>query len=198
MNLPGHPVGSGYTSIKDYADFMTDYIERNDVKNPVIIGHSMGGAIAIELALRDTNMAGLVLVGTGARLKVHSGTLRAILEDYGKACELVAKWSVSERAPEYISKQIAEQMLKVPAEVVQGDFSACDHFDVMNDVDGISAKTLVVCGADDRLTPVKYSQYLHERIRGSKLVIIPDAGHSVMLEKYRGFNAALEDFLASL
>lgn len=91
VNLPGHPVGSGYTSIKDYADFMTDYIERNDVKNPVIIGHSMGGAIAIELALRDTNMAGLVLVGTGARLKVHSGTLRAILEDYGKACELVAK-----------------------------------------------------------------------------------------------------------
>jgi len=148
VNLPGHPAGLGYTSIKDYADFMMDYIERNDVKNPVVIGHSMGGAIAIELALRDTSISGLGLVGTGARLKVHPSILRAVLEDYRKACELVAKWSVSETAPEYISEQISKQMLRVPAEVVQGDFSACDHFDVMNDVDGISAKTLVVCGAD--------------------------------------------------
>jgi pimeloyl-ACP methyl ester carboxylesterase len=85
VNLPGHPAGLGYTSIKDYADFMADYIERNDVKNPVVIGHSMGGAIAIELALRDANMSGLGLVGTGARLKVRPDILRAILEDYGKA-----------------------------------------------------------------------------------------------------------------
>jgi pimeloyl-ACP methyl ester carboxylesterase len=48
------------------------------------------------------------------------------------------------------------------------------------------------------MTPVKYSQYLHEKIKGSELVIIPGAGHSVMLEKHREFNQALDAFLASL
>jgi pimeloyl-ACP methyl ester carboxylesterase len=53
-------------------------------------------------------------------------------------------------------------------------------------------------GADDRMTPVKYSQYLHEKIVNSSLVVIPDAGHNVMLEKHREFNAAVEAFLDSL
>jgi pimeloyl-ACP methyl ester carboxylesterase len=198
LDLPGHPTGSGCTSIEDYADFVGKYIESNAVKDLVVVGHSMGGAIAIELALRGTRMAGLILVGTGARLRVQPEILRTILGNYDEACKLVARWSVSQEAGGFIVNQIAQEMLKVKAEVAHGDFSACDRFDRMNDVEKISAKTLIVCGADDRLTPFKYSQFLHERIRDSKLVVVPDAGHSVMLEKHREFNGALEAFLSSL
>jgi pimeloyl-ACP methyl ester carboxylesterase len=62
----------------------------------------------------------------------------------------------------------------------------------------IACRSLILCGEEDRMTPVKYSQYLHEKIKGSELVIIPGAGHSVMLEKHREFNRALDGFLASL
>ena len=79
-----------------------------------------------------------------------------------------------------------------------GDFSACNNFDRMNDIERISAKVLVVCGSEDRMTPVRYSEYLHEKIKGSRLAVVPGAGHAVMLEKHREFNAALEAFLASL
>jgi pimeloyl-ACP methyl ester carboxylesterase len=89
-------------------------------------------------------------------------------------------------------------LLKVKPEVAYGDFIACDRFDRMNDVQKITCKTLIVVGADDRMTPVKYSQYLHEKIVNSSLVVIPDAGHNVMLEKHREFNAAVEAFLDSL
>ena len=52
-------------------------------------------------------------------------------------------------------------------------------------------------GAEDRLTPVKYSQYLHEHIAGSTLRIVQNAGHYVMREQPQAVNQAIEDFLAS-
>jgi pimeloyl-ACP methyl ester carboxylesterase len=57
---------------------------------------------------------------------------------------------------------------------------------------------LVVCGADDRLTPPRYSRYLHEQIRGSRLVMVEGAGHMVMLEQPQATNQALRDFLLRL
>jgi pimeloyl-ACP methyl ester carboxylesterase len=89
-------------------------------------------------------------------------------------------------------------MLNVNAQVTYGDFVACDGFDRIADVQRVEAPTLVICGAEDQMTPTRYSQYLHEKIRNSKLVVIPGAGHSVMLEKHREFNEALDAFLSSL
>lgn len=158
----------------------------------------MGGAIAITLALLRHDWAGLVLVGTGARLRVDAKILAMIMKNYEEACKLVAAWSVSARSDPVIAERIAKEMLKAKPEVTLGDFQACDKFDRMGDVGGIHCKTLIMCGADDRMTPPKYSQYLHEKIVSSKLLIIPSAGHSVMLEKHREFNDALAAFLDSL
>jgi pimeloyl-ACP methyl ester carboxylesterase len=143
-------------------------------------------------------MAGLVLVGTGARLRVHPNILSGIKENYEKASKLIGTWSVSPSSDPIMSERIAQDLLQVKPEVAYADFIACDRFDRMNDVQRITCKTLIVVGADDKMTPVKYSQYLHEKIVDSKLVVIPDAGHSVMLEKHRMFNDAVEAFLDSL
>jgi pimeloyl-ACP methyl ester carboxylesterase len=61
----------------------------------------------------------------------------------------------------------------------------------MREVDRIRVPAVVVCGAEDRLTPVKYARYLHERIPGALLAVIPGAGHMVMLEKPEEVNRAL-------
>jgi pimeloyl-ACP methyl ester carboxylesterase len=196
--LPGHPNGSGFATIEEYVASVEEYIEKNNVRNPVLVGHSMGGAIAIDFALRNSNLAGLVLVGTGARLKVRPDILSKILENYEEASRLIATSSVSPSCDPVIIDRISKEMLKIRAEVTHQDFLACNEFDRMNDIQKISCPTLIVCGADDKLTPLKYSQYLHERIRNSKLVEIAGAGHSVMLEKHRAFNEALEAFLGSL
>ena len=198
MELPGHPSGPGCSTIEDYADIVEEHIREKAVKDPVLVGHSMGGAIAITLALRNPDLAGLVLVGTGARLRVDPKILTGIKENYEEVSKLVGTWSVSPSSDPVIAERIAEDLLKVKPEVTYGDFIACDRFDRMNDVQKITCKTLIVVGADDRMTPVKYSQYLREKIVNSRLVVIPDAGHSVMLEKHREFNAAVEAFLDSL
>jgi pimeloyl-ACP methyl ester carboxylesterase len=198
VELPGHPEGSGYGSIVEYVDWLEDFLKRSAIKDPILVGHSMGGAIAIDYALRNIDLEGLVLVGTGARLRVRQDILQEILENYEEASKLIARLSVSPQCDAIVAERIARMMLNVSAKVTHDDFSACNAFDRMNDVEKINTRTLIVCGADDQLTPPKYSQYLHDKIRNSELVLIPGAGHSVMLEKHREFNQSLEVFLSSL
>jgi pimeloyl-ACP methyl ester carboxylesterase len=198
IGLPGHPEGPGFRTIEEYTAWLGGHLQRNAVREPVLVGHSMGGAIAIEYALHSSSLKGLVLVGTGARLRVRQDLASKIMENYEEASKFIARMSVSANCDPIVIERIAKEMLKVNAEVTYGDFLACNGFDRMNDVENISVRTLVICGADDQLTPTKYSQYLHEKIRNSRLVVIPGAGHSVMLEKHREFNEALEVFLASL
>jgi pimeloyl-ACP methyl ester carboxylesterase len=195
IELPGHPTGSGYDSIEEYADHLERYIQDKPITEPIIIGHSMGGAIAIEYALCHPDLAGLCLVGTGARLRVRPEFLSLILDNYEEACKQIAAWSVSPSCDPIIIRRIVEEMLRIDSRVTHGDFLACDKFDRMNDVERIRCRTLIVCGTDDRMTPPKYSQYLHRKIRNSKMTLIQDAGHAVILEKSRAFNEALESFL---
>ena len=198
VDLPGHPEGSGFKTIGEYVEWVERYVQQNNLKDLVLAGHSMGGAIAIEYALREQNLRALVLVGTGARLRVRQDVTDMILKNYEEASKLVARLSVAPNCEPVVVDRIAKEMLKVRAEVTYGDWMACNGFDRMNEIKRITVPTLVICGTDDRLTPPKYSQYLHEKIRNSKLVVIPNAGHSVMLEQYRAFNEAVEGFLASL
>jgi pimeloyl-ACP methyl ester carboxylesterase len=198
LELPGHPNGSGFTTVDEYAQVVERQINENGIRHPVIVGHSMGGAIAIELALGKAELKALVLVGTGARLRVRPEFLTKIRENYSEAVRLLASWSFSTSADPILVARVARDLLKVSPEVTLGDFMACDKFDRMDRVGEIKRRTMVVCGEDDVMTPKKYSQYLHERINGSELVIIPGAGHGVMLEKHREFNRTLQNFLASL
>ena len=197
IGLPGHPEGLGLRTIEEYVDFVEKYLEKKAIRNPILVGHSMGGAIAIEYALRHPTLEGLVLVGTGARLRVRQELIARIMQDYEDASKSIARMSVSPCCSELLVERIARDLLRVRAEVTYGDFEACNHFDRMSDVEKIDSQTLIICGADDQLTPPKYSLYLHQKIPNSKLRIISGAGHSVMLEKYREFNEALDDFSAS-
>ncbi len=198
VELPGHPTGSGFTTIEDYARAVLDRIGQQEWRETTVVGHSMGGAIAMELALGNPDLRGLVLVGTGGRLRVRPEFISELRGNHEKAAKLIASWSVSPHSDPIIVDRLVDDLLKVSAEVTLGDFMACNKFDRMNDLGQLTCRTLVVCGEDDKMTPEKYSTYLHEKIRGSKLEIIPGAGHSVMLEKHREFNLAIERFLASL
>jgi len=159
----------------------------------------MGGAITIEIALaRPQFLTGIVLVGSGARLRVTPVIGDEVTRDYAHAAEVIAEWAYSPKSDAKLRRASVQELLEVPAEVTYGDFQACDRFDRMNEISRIDLPTLLVCGEDDALTPVKYSQYMKERIRNARIVVIPDAGHSVMLEKPEELNNVLRSFLAEL
>jgi pimeloyl-ACP methyl ester carboxylesterase len=111
---------------------------------------------------------------------------------------LVVEYSyASDLDPEF--RQRAEDEFRAcPAAVTHGDFSACNRFDVMARLAEIRAPTLVVCGREDRMTPVKYSVHLATQIPNACLVFIEHAGHSVMIEQPDETNKTLIDFVEFL
>jgi pimeloyl-ACP methyl ester carboxylesterase len=90
------------------------------------------------------------------------------------------------------------QMEAVSPEVLHGDFTACDAFNVMDRLGEITAPAFVLCGFQDHLTPSKYSVYLRDRIARSVLHLVEGAGHMVMVERPEAVVEALSTFLDSL
>ncbi len=199
VDLPGHPQGQGFQSIEDYAGWVKGFVNARELAPVVLVGHSMGGAICQWLAIHNPEMLrALVLTSTGARLRVSPQIFLALEGDYEKAVDFMLQFSFGPEAPAELRQETRQLRLRVPREVVSGDFQACDKFDLLEQVSTIAVPTLIICGTEDKLTPIKYSQYVHSRVPGSQLELISGAGHNVMLEKPVEFNRVLESFLNSL
>jgi pimeloyl-ACP methyl ester carboxylesterase len=200
IDLPGHGRSTlpGRNTIADYRDVILALLDALKLERAIIAGHSMGGAIAQSLALaHPARIAGLVLIGTGARLRVLQAILDGVLTDFDATAELVVDNSYAQLDEAMRARAIAE-FRACPAEVTHGDFSACNGFDIMPRLGEIHAPTLILCGAQDKMTPVKYSQFLASNLRNAKLVVIENAGHSVMIEQADAVNPALREFILNL
>jgi len=201
IELPGHgeSEGEGEQEIVRYAEHVHAFLKVLGLKKVFFVGHSMGGAIVQTLALTHPGMMkGVVLVGTGVRLKVLPLILDGIKNNFEETVLKINQFAYSRKAPSDLIEKGVSFMLQCRPKVLYGDFLACDRFDLMNEVEKIDPPTLILCGDDDQLTPVKYSQLLHSRIKGSKLEVLPDAGHMVMMESPQAFNEKIKEFIRSV
>ncbi len=186
LDLPGHgrSAGRGRTSVDDYADTVDLWAQTLQLKQASLAGHSMGGAIAQTLALRQPLwLAGLVLVGTGARLRVHPFILEGLRKDFETTIDTICQWAYGPTANKQIVRKGRQQLLRVDRPVIHGDYVACNVFELMDRAKDIALPTLIVSGSADSMTPLKYGQYLHDQIPGSQLVEIKDGGHMMAVEK---------------
>lgn len=198
IELPGHGEsgGEGEKEVGKYAEEVYAFLQRVGVKKVFLVGHSMGGAIVQTLALTHPEIIrGIILVGTGARLRVLPLILNGMIDNFRETIPRIVQYAYSPKAPPELIKEGVNQLLQCRPEVLQGDYSACDRFDVMKEVEKINLPALILCGEDDALTPVLYSQYLHSRIKGSKLEILPHAGHMIMVESFQAFNEKIREFV---
>lgn len=201
LDLPGHGRSDppGRNSVEAYGDVVLHLLDALAFDRAVIIGHSMGGAIAQTLALSHPDrVLGLGLVGTGARLRVLPAILEGVLNDLNATAKLVIENSYAPGLDPEFQTRAEEDFCACPALVTYGDFFACNQFDVMTRLAEIRAPTLVLCGREDRMTPPKYSVYLATHIPNAYVVFIDDAGHSVMLEQPDQVSATLIDFIEFL
>jgi len=202
LDLPGHggSAPGGEDRISGYGQWVRLSCEKLFKKDPfVLMGHSMGGAIVLELALDPPpGLSGLVLVGTGAKLAVTRAIFQMLSENPEAFFQSIDQFAFSPAAPPGLRERFARVTRQCPPTVIFSDFQACDRFDIRDRLSEIKLPTLVLCGEEDQLTPLKYSGYLHEAIAGSRLVLIPGAGHMVMAEQPHLFNRALLSFLETL
>lgn len=194
LDLPGHgrSPGPGRTRIAEYSAVLLATLDALGLDQVILAGHSMGGAVALWTAITaPERVAGLVLVGTGARLHI----MAAILDGLEQNPVLAVRMIVERVYDQYtiLSVQAAGEagFLQVDPVVFQGDLMACDNFDIRQRLGEIHAPTLVVCGETDQMTPVRFSLFLSEQIANAELVQVPRAGHMVIIEQPAAFNEAL-------
>jgi pimeloyl-ACP methyl ester carboxylesterase len=201
LDLPGHGKsgGQGRASVGDYVTVLLGFLDALGVQRAVIAGHSMGGAIAQQFALsHPSRTAGLILVATGARLRVAPVILDGILTDTDATLDLVTRYAWGPNAPEQMVQLGRAQMAEVSPQVVANDYAACNAFDVMDRVGQIAAPTLALGGTADQMTPPKYVAFLAEKIDGARLAMIEGAGHMVMLEQPDLVARHVGQFLAAM
>ncbi len=197
LDLPGHgrSQGKGRSSIAAYRDFVLAFLGALGLRRATLVGHSMGGAIALDCALHyPAALEGMILVGSGGRLRVAPALLESILPDFEGAVQLICDYAYAPAAPAQLVRLGRRQMLRTDPQVLYGDFVACDAFDVMARLEEIDCPTLIICGTEDRLTPPKYSTFLRDRIAGAQLLLVEEAGHMVMLEQPEVVSRAVAQF----
>ncbi len=204
INLPGHGLGErrGETTIEGYVEAVRDLLdglEGPGLAKVVLAGLSMGGAITQAFALTyPDRLIGIILFSTGARLKVMPELFNIIRLDFEAYLKFLPQFAFAETTPAEVIEPVISEARKRDPELVYGDFQACDRFDVIERVKDISLPCLIFSGTEDKLTPPKYMDYLHEQIRGSRLIRLDNAGHMLNLEKVTEVNAAIQEFIESL
>jgi 3-oxoadipate enol-lactonase len=200
------PPLSGPTSIRAFAREALALLDQLGVERAPVIGRSMGGMIAQELAaMAPERVERLVLVSTTARVDPHLRhlfELWADLAERGVDAELRHRssllWCLGARAVAQNRHVQSYLAAKVSGErtrdyVLQA--RACAEHDAVERLAELRVPTLVVAGSEDRFTPREHARQLAEAIPGSQLRWIPGTGHLSYLEDPERFAAAVLPFV---
>jgi pimeloyl-ACP methyl ester carboxylesterase len=200
---PEHP-GFGFSDdapwldrTSDLAYFYLDFIEALKLDGVHLIGTSLGGWVAAELAIRSTaRLASLTLV-----------CAVGIVPD-GRPIDDLFRISAEENARRFYfdperARPRVELLVKADPGVLVRNRStvvrlAYPHFanpDLAKWLHRINVRTLLIWGANDGLVPIRFGETYQRLIPDSSLVVIPEAGHAPFEEKPEAFLAALMDFL---
>jgi 3-oxoadipate enol-lactonase len=198
LRLPGHERAGAPDSIDAFADAVEADLERFDVDDAVVCGSSMGGAIALELALRrPSRMRAAVLLGSGARLRVGPAIFTALEDDFERATVEIPKYFFAEPLPQWLDAA-TRMMREVGQAQTIRDFRACDAFDRIERLGEITLPLLALTGERDVMTPPKFATALAERVPQAQAHIVAGAGHLVMVERPGEVNALIRAFVHQL
>jgi pimeloyl-ACP methyl ester carboxylesterase len=214
LDLPGHGRSDGpaLESVEAMAERIARALAPLDTQRFILIGHSMGSLIALEVALRlKERVAGIALCGTAFPMRVSDELLSATRDAPAAAMEMINVWSHRPSITPFAVRpgnpgpgfSIVWENLRLMQRIERNngktvlptDFAACNAY--TGGVDAIKALTcpvLFVLGAADSMTVPKAARALIDAAANAKVVQLPDTGHAMMAENPEGVRRALADF----
>lgn len=200
LDLPGHgeSQGEGRGSVDEYAEDIARFMDTIGVESAVIAGLSLGSGIALTLALKHPQkVRALALLGSGAKLRVAQSTLETVgkPETFASAVESINGACFSGYASSELVALSKKEMLNAGPSVLAKDFIACNQFDVTTQLAELQLLTLILCGAEDAMTPPKHSLYLKDHLPNAQLHILEKTGHMLTLEQPEAVAKLMKQFL---
>lgn len=214
LDLPGHLRSDGppLESVEAIADRLAHVLRSASVSRMLVVGHSMGSLIALELAKRLPDaVAGIALVATAFPMRVADPLLNATRDAPAEALDMINVWSHSPSIDGFTRKPSNPapgfsniwQNLRLMQRIRQRngdavlpiDFAACNRYAAgLETAAALACPVLFVLGSSDAMTPPRAARSLIDACRSARVVTLPHAGHSLMAENPDGVRNALADF----
>ena len=207
LDLPGHGE-SGKTilepSLKGLAKFVSKFLEVVDVPSAHIVGHSMGGAIAIKLAMDNPGrVKSLGLIGSaGLGLEINSDYLRGFVEAKSRR-ELKPVLQQLFADESSVNRQLVDDVLKYKRldgvddvlRILLAMLLSETETNLSDKIMALGKPTLVIWGEQDRIIPVAHAQnFCTSKETSVEVEIFDSAGHMVQMEKANDVNRRLLNF----
>jgi pimeloyl-ACP methyl ester carboxylesterase len=203
-DLPGHGRSAAHPlpTIADMADWTAALIEAAGATHARLVGHSMGSLIAVETAARHpAKVSGLSLIGTAATMTVGLDLLRAAEANDQAAIDMVSIWGLGFQAelggslaPGLWMHSGAQRVLEgCRPGVLFNDLAACNAYQgALAAAATITVPATLILGERDMMTPAKAGKALAAAIPNAKTIVLPGAGHMMMVERPDELLAALQ------
>jgi pimeloyl-ACP methyl ester carboxylesterase len=203
-DLPGHGRSSGspLPTIADMADWTASLLNAAGAARARLVGHSMGSLIALETAARHSaKVSGLSLIGTAATMTVGPDLLKAAEANDRSAVDMVSIWGLGFQAelggslaPGLWMHSGAQRILeRCRPGVLFNDLSACNAYQgALAAAAQITVPTTLILGERDLMTPARAGKTLAAAVPNSRTVVLPGAGHVMMVERPDELLAALQ------
>jgi pimeloyl-ACP methyl ester carboxylesterase len=216
FDLPGHgrSGGAALPTVPAIADALTTALAPLACPGFLLVGHSMGSLIALELAQRlGARVKGVALLGTAFPMRVADALLTACRDAPDEAMQMINVWSHSAGLAPFAARpgnpgpgfnivwenlRLMQRIAQVNgAEVLPTDFAACNDYEGgLAAAESLKCPALFVLGAADQMTPPKAARALIDACRDPQVVTLPATGHALMAENPEGVRRALADFAA--
>ncbi len=197
LDLPGHgrSASPGRRTVAHYAAAVEDFIHSLMLERPILVGHSMGSAIALAIAHRGlVPLRGLILMGASARMPVGAPILSGALTDLEKVATFVAEHGAIHITEEW-RDAIYRQVMATGGTTTYGDYLACNRFDLRPHLPSIDARALLIAGRLDDLTPLRFSESTAAAMPHAHISILEDTGHYAMIERPQAVRQIIMEFL---
>jgi pimeloyl-ACP methyl ester carboxylesterase len=208
VDLPGHgrSEAPALGSVPELAQWLGRVMDAAGIKQGAIVGHSQGGAIALEAAAAlPQQVTRIALLGTAAAIPVNAALLNAAREAPERAYQMMAAWSHGFAARMgghpvpglWMTGGTLALFARNPPGVMHTDLSACAAWTSGPEAAGrVRCPALVIIAANDIMTPPRNGAELARLIAGSRTVTLPDCGHMLLAEQPDATLDALISFFA--
>lgn len=198
------PVEYDYYRFENFVSDLDLVVKDAGLEKFILVGHSFGTMISMKYCVEHTEkVLALILIGGGTKIKTfhrlgYSFAKLFVSVSYKRSAEFVTRLAVGKRAEE-VRKWILDQVMEyTPPYSAMNTYKTLTTVDLRDAAKRIDKPTLIIVGEEDALLPISKSEELSKLIKNSKLVVVKNAGHCVILEKPEDVNRSIEEFISKL